>query len=71
MTLIATASSRVLDVVCGAIFLDHLDAGSAALGDLVNGIFHETQANVCLAQTIRRFAVFRGPSEGFSLRCSS
>ena len=36
------------------VFLDHFDAGAAVLGDLVDvGTLHQTQADVCMPQTVR------------------
>ena len=54
---------RPHDVDCGGVerrldmrrvvFLDHLDAGAAVLGDLVDvGALHQPQANVCMPQTV-------------------
>ena|ERR1700733_569916 len=43
-----------LDVRC-IVFLDHLDAGAAVLGDLVDiRALHEAQANICMPQAISR-----------------
>ena len=37
------------------VLLDHLDAGAAVLGDLVDvGTFHQAQADVCMPQAVRR-----------------
>ncbi len=48
---------RILDV--GSVeFFDHLDAGAAILGDLVDvGAFHEAHADVGMSQAIRRAPV--------------
>jgi hypothetical protein len=51
MMLIA-AASRLVDVG-RVIFLDHLDAGEAVFGDLVDvGSFHQAQTNLCMPQTV-------------------
>jgi hypothetical protein len=45
---------RALDV-CRVEFLDHLDAGAAVLGNLINvGALHQAQADIGVAQAIGR-----------------
>ena len=37
------------------VLLDHFNASAAVLGDLVDvGTFHQTQADVCMPQAVRR-----------------
>src|SRR5262249_9432331 len=39
-------------------FFDHLDAGAAVLGDLIDvGAFHEAHADVCVSRAISRASV--------------
>jgi len=49
------AASRLCFDVRGVVILDHLDAGSAIFGDLINvGPFHQSQADVSMAQAVGR-----------------
>jgi len=44
--------------VRGVIFLDHLRAGAAVFGDLIDvRAFHQPEAHVCVPQAIRRPAI--------------
>ncbi len=73
--LIAAASRLVLDVR-GVVFLDHLNAGAAVLGDLVDvRTFHQAQADIGVAEAVSgaRLALtvdFRFSSSRIALKSS-
>lgn len=54
-----------LDMRC-VIFFDHLDAGAAVFGDLVDvGAFHQAETYICVPQAVRRSRLaFTGNSAG-------